>query len=273
MIVVFEYTDYRSYLSDALDEANSLKAGAQARLARFLACHPSYLSQVRKGRANFSLDQAQRVNLFFHHGDDASEYFLILVGLARAGTNDLRKELERQGERHRARHRNLGNRLKDIPMVEEKHRHIYYGSWHYAAIAMALTVPKLRKAGAIAKEFGLPKERVQEVLDFLVQAELAKTVEGEFYPGKSWLHLSEKSDLSAKDHLNWRLKAIQSLEKIRPNDLHYSAVISLSESDLKKLKERLIQTVKDCLETVKPSREEKIACMMMDFFSLADGEN
>lgn len=85
---VYEFKDYRKFLIQALG-GESKRTGQRGALAEHLGCQSAYLSQVLKGVANFNLEQAFKVNQFFGHDPQASEYFLNLVQLERAGTRQL----------------------------------------------------------------------------------------------------------------------------------------------------------------------------------------
>jgi uncharacterized protein (TIGR02147 family) len=268
MVQLLAYQDYRAYLADALDAADAGKKGARTRLATAMGCQISYLSQVLKGLANLNLEQAERANEFFGHTDEAAEYFFLIVNLGRAGTERLRQELKRQAARHQERFKSLHHRVKTKHPFTPAQKRVYYRSWHYAAVAIALTVPRLRQRAALADELRLQPKRVQEVLDFLVDAGIAVAHKDEYRPGTSYMHLSNDEDLTARNQINWRIRAMESIPTANPSDLHYSAVLSLSATDFRKVKDKLVSAIEDVLKVVKASPEEKVACLSLDFFSL-----
>ncbi len=69
--------------------------------------------------------------------------------------------------------------------------------------------------------------------------------------------------------MNWRIKAIENLEKnISSEGLHYSSVITLSNADFEKISEVLIQAIEMNKITIKDSSSEIPACFNIDFFKL-----
>ena len=264
-----DFSDYRKFLVTALDSGAEQKRGARARLSESIGCQPSYLSQVFKGQADLSLEQADRANRFFEHTDEESEYFLLLVSLGRAGSESLREQLGRQAKRIRDRHQTAGHRLATKDKLADEHRRIYFGNWQYAAVAMALTVPTLRTKEAICEQLKIPGRRVSEILKFLVEAGLAKSEQGAFSPGTTWLHLGDDPELATRDHISWRLKAMQSFDSLSPADLRYSSVASLSESDFRAIKAKLIHALEEIRATIKDSKEEKVCTLIVDFFGLS----
>ena len=81
-------------------------------------------------------------------------------------------------------------------------------------------------------------------------------------------HPGTSSPQVSNHHRNWRLKAIQSLEKDPKNNLHYSAAITLSRDDVVLLKEKTIENLKDLNKTIHASKEEEVFAMTFDLFNL-----
>jgi uncharacterized protein (TIGR02147 family) len=268
MAQVFDFTDYRKFLSDSLDELGQTQRGTRSRLAEALGCQPSYLTQVLKGTCHVSLEQAEKTSRFFGLTDDQTEYFLVLVSIGRAGTEDLKEVLKRQARRLQAQHRTLNHRIKTKNELSPEAKSTYYGHWYYAAIAIALTVPKFQTKDALSSHFKLPLAKVSEILEFLVSSRLAVHQSGRYKAGDAWIHLGEQSDLVTKDHINWRLKTIQSLESKTPLDLHYSSVVSLSREDFLVIKAKLIQAIEEARGIIKDSKEEFVGSLLVDFFEV-----
>lgn len=267
MIQVFDFTDYRGFLTKAMEEQAKQRKGARARFATAIGCQPSYVSQVLKGISDINLEQADRANRYLGHGDEQSEYFLLLVAIARAGTSSLRNQLFKKAKREQSQYWTLRKRLQTKKELSPAAQQIYYSSWHYSAVAMALTVPTLRTPEAIAERFRLPVRRVSEILEFLSTIGIAQEKQGRFFSGASWIHVGE-TELARRNDLNWRLKSIQSLETKSPMDFRYSSVVSLSEADCELVRIKLIQVVEEIRKTVRDSKEEKVSSLIIDFFDV-----
>ena len=90
----------------------------------------------------------------------------------------------------------------------------------------------------------------------------------EFYSGPSFMRIGKDAHQIIKHHTNWRNQAIESLDRETVKDLHYSAVVTLSENDILKIKDLMLQSINDNLEIVKKSPEEKVYVYNLDFFEL-----
>ena len=132
--------------------------------------------------------------------------------------------------------------------------------------------PELQTIAKLESFLKLSRERIAEVLGFLQVTGLAVEEKGHWKVGQNRLHLSRDSDLIRNHHSNWRVEAIKSLDRGKgaqgSEDLHYSAVVSLSREDAIQLKEHWIQALERFGQVVAPSHEETVRAITLDFFSL-----
>lgn len=61
---------------------------------------------------------------------------------------------------------------------------------------------------------------------------------------------------------------MEALERETNNDLHYSAVVSLSREDAIQIKNRILDEIRDTQAIIKASKEEELYVYDIDFFSL-----
>ena len=121
----------------------------------------------------------------------------------------------------------------------------------------------------MAEYFRLSNRKVSEVLDFLLRTGMCETSAGRYTVGKSHISLSSDSPLLTKHHANWRQRAIASLDKEETRqDLHYSAVVSLSRKDSDKLKEEIMELLKKHRDLIRDSKEETVFAYTIDLFEL-----
>jgi uncharacterized protein (TIGR02147 family) len=265
---VFDYIDYRNYLLHWLENRPNGGRGEKLKLSEALSCQPSYISQVFAGSANLSFEQAETLNTVFGHTDEESQFFLLLVHLARAGTEALKKRLRTRIQAVLDHRKNLKNRLAFEKSISREDQAIYYSAWYYSAVHFALAIPALRSQAALARAFHLPQARVAEVLEFLVTRGLAVESRGQLVPGSQSIHLENRSPMISKHHTNWRMQAIQSLEREAESELHYSSVITVSEGDAVKIREALVKAIEQVRLIVKPSKDEALYCYNLDLFKV-----
>ncbi|MNL63272.1 hypothetical protein D3C87_1873970 [compost metagenome] len=83
-----------------------------------------------------------------------------------------------------------------------------------------------------------------------------------------FLHLEKDSPLISKHHSNIRVRSMQSLDYAHDKDLHYSLIFSVAEKDKAKLREKLTQALEECADIILPSKEEDLAVLSLDLFTL-----
>lgn len=266
---VFEANDYKAYLNDRLDDpSRGGGRGARARLSKAIGCQTAYTAQVLRGTAHFSLEQAESINAFLGHSDEESHFFLLLVQVARAGSGPLRQRFEREIARLQEARLFLKNRLGVKQPLGHEDQVIYYSSWQYAAIHALVSIPKLRAPQSLSRRLGLEMGKINEALSFLSRSGILEETAHGYKIGTARIHLGADSPLVAKHHINWRLQAIRALEGDTRENLHYSSVISLSESDASRIRELLIKALETIKPIVRDSAEETGRCLNIDFFKI-----
>lgn len=268
MAQVFDFTDYRKYLAQSLDERSRTMRGARSRLAEFLDVKPGYISQVLSGLSDLSVDQAGRANSFFCHTDEQGFYFILLVEFARSGYHETRELLGRQIKRHQKNYLNLKKTFSQQETLTGDQRNIYYSSWQFSAIFVALTVPKLQTKAALSEHFRLPPKRISEVIEFFVSIGLVKDTKGRLSLKSNSIHLAADPINMSRYHMNWRMMAIRSYESQGSNDMHYTSIVSLSEEDAFRIKRKLLEELEEVRSIVKDSKEEKVCSLLLDFFEI-----
>ncbi len=264
---IYDYRDYRAFLVDALGGKNK-RTGQRGALARHLGCQTAYLSQVLSGTANFSLEQAYRVNQFFAHDPQAAEYFLLLVQKDRAGIHELKDYFQSKLNEISTKRTDIKTRVVKNKSISEQDQAFYYSHWYISAVHIALSIPQLQTAAALARHFHLEDGIVRETLDFLTGNGLAVFSGSKYAIGPSHIHLPKDSKFIKQLHSNWRMQAIHSLEKRREEDLHYSVTYSLSKEDVAKIRKQILDVIEQNMEVVRPSKEEVLYCHTIDFFEV-----
>ncbi len=265
---VFEFKDYKKYLNHKIKEMPARGRGVRLKLSQALSCQTAYISQVLNQDTNFSLEQGIKVSDFFGHTKDETQFFLILIQLARAGNKELEKFLNNQIDdilNEREKHQ---KQYETTNSLAENFQHIYYSVWYYGAIHMMLTIPEFQYARKIAETLRLPLSQVNEVLEFLVETGLAKREGDRCFIGPTRIHLNKNSIQIRRHHANWRTQAISSIDKNDKDDLHYSSIISMGEKDIPIIKDILAKAIEDCRKVIKDSPEETLQAMTIDWFKV-----
>lgn len=264
---IFGFTSYKTYLQHRAG-AKRQRRGVRSAMAEILKCQPTYISQVLNGDADFSPEQAEALNRFFGHTQDEALFFMLLVQKERAGTHALKQFIQKQIDEILTKRMAISQRLGQKAVFTPEQQSIYYSSWHYAAIHVALTVPSLRTIDALTKQFRVSPKKVKDVLQFLVESGLAQTNGVEYETGAVQIHLGNDSRNIVKHHSHWRQQAIESLDREEVMDLHYSTIVSLSRQDIARIKDRILEEIKADQAIIKDSKEEELYAYTIDFFSM-----
>lgn len=263
---VFEYLDYRSFLRNYIDHLPKRGRGEINKMAAFLAVHPSLLSQILSDQKNLSLEQAQLMAEHLGLTTQETEYFLCSVQFQRAGTAKLRTYFKEKLTQLKNNSIELSERVRQDRQLTEEEKSIFYSHWLYAAIWLQTSLFEGQTLDQVVERFEISRERAAEILRFLVETQLCVLEKGRYLMGPQSIHLSRTSVHLTKHHTNWRLRAIEASDKISQDEMMYTAPISVSKADFKKIRARLADVIKELTDVVIKSEAEEIACFNLDFF-------
>jgi uncharacterized protein (TIGR02147 family) len=264
---IFDHNRYITYLKAHLEAPNA--RGAKAKLAAAIGVQATYISQVLQEKSHLSLEQAEAASHFLNHTQQEAHFFLLLVQKDRAGTKTLRVYFQNQIESILKSRMVLSERLGKTQQLDDNDRSWYYSSWLPSAIHIAVTIPTLRTVEALSKALNIPADKLLESLERLENIGLIKKQGATYVPGVQQIRLGKDSHHILKHHTNWRLQALQSLDREQLEELHYSAVVSLSKADVLKIKDIMLDSIKHNVDIIKDSKEEELYCYCLDFFKLA----
>ncbi len=265
---IFEFGDYRQFLTTRIANFPNGGRGGKTALARAAECQPAYISQVLKNRASLSLEQAIKVATLFQLKKHETHFFLLLLQKDRAGTTSLRKFFDDQISEIRRIRMQVSEKNKDVATLRDAEKSIYYSSWHYIAVHMATTIPVLQTEKEIATHLRLREDRVVEVLQFLERAKLVRFKMGRYVSTNSRIHLRHDSLQIPRHHANWRALAAAYSEVMNEESLHYSSAVTLSREDFQRVRTILLNSIQNVKEKVKDSKEEIISGFSLDWFEI-----
>jgi uncharacterized protein (TIGR02147 family) len=266
MDTIFKYDDYKSYVKDSLSE---LGHGSRIRFASALNCQSAYITQVLNKDAHLSLEQAADASQFLNLNKGEEEYFLLLVQYAKAGSKRLRDIFKVRLKEIKEKRALFSNRVQGNDELDEVTMVKYYSKWYYGAIHIVVTIPEYKTKESISDYLGLKMDVVNEAIHFLENAGLISSSTNGYVTGMTKVFLKGDSPFIVQHHQNWRLRAIDSFTKDQKGNLHFSSAYTLSESDFVSIKEKLFKHLQEVRDIVRPSKEEKLCVLNLDFFSLS----
>ncbi|RYZ77197.1 MAG: TIGR02147 family protein [Proteobacteria bacterium] len=265
---IYDFSDYKAYLLHLIEQSDNDGRGVRRKLGEFIGCQVAYVSHVLAGTKHFSLEQTEASARYFGLNEEEKEFLLMLLEHQKAGTVELKRHLARRLDAKKSEYREIKNKISIQSEITPEVQAEFYSSWHYQSIHLLMTVPGSQTATSIAERLSLPLERVNEILKFLIEKGLATFKAGAYSPTAKYIHLPRTSPLISKLHANWRVQTLSSLDRLRDDDFHYSGLVTLSKTDVERVREILLNALAASADVIRPSKEETIAVLAMDFYEL-----
>jgi len=272
MSQIFGYIDYQGFLKDWIESRAKKGRGIRRDLALHLGIIRGQLTRVLKKDIHLTLDQAGKAISFLELSKLEGHYFFGLVELARAGNNETRHLIKERLREIKKK----GATLESLPQAEkyqfsQEDLSTYYENWYYTVIEILTQIPKYQTVTAISEYLNLPKSRVLNVLNFLIEKGIIKkeglkyirdlSFKFEKFPTKGYTFIKANTT-------NWRNRALASLDQKEENNLNLTLVFSLAEKDIPRIKDFLTEKVKELYNSVEDSPREEIQCLCIDFFKV-----
>ena len=262
---VFEFNDYRKFVRSKIEALPRRGRGEFRKIAHYLRVHTTLISQIIRGGKAPTLEQAYGFSRYFGLTTLETEYFLCLIQIEKAGTQDLKLFLTNQLKELNAKGMSLANRLPQDKIMSEPDRAIFYSNWFYSAIRMASSIEHLQTREAIAVYFNLPLLLVNQIIEFLITKELCIEDGEKIKIGPLRTHIEPDSPLAVRHHTNWRLKAIERYPNLQLDELCFTGPLTIATSDIPKVRKLVEQLIESVSEIVKESNANELACLNIDW--------
>lgn len=266
LVEVYQFTDYRAFIK-ARVEQDASPWGIWAKLANAASCKPTYLSQAMKEKCHLTADHILGIARYWDLTDAETDFLILLLDYARAGTKELREYLHAKMARIRKEREDLSARLKKPKFETGEKETLYYSSWFWSALHVIVSIPEYQSPRKIAQRLSLPVEFIEQALERLAAHGIVTRKGQGWTYGDSDVHIPKDSLLVGVHHNNWRQKAVaDSTSPMGSDGVHYTAVYSLSRSDYQHLKEKMLELIEYSRKKIADSKEEEIVCFLCDIF-------
>lgn len=268
METIFNFEDLNEYLKTYISQMPKRGWGTVQKWADHLGVRSSYISQVMSGSKYFNIDQALNLADIMGLSGMELDYFILLAEKEKAGGYKSKKYFEQKLKQKKQESLTLSKRIpRDTHMSEKQHR-IFYSSWIYSGVRMYCTLTNGKTLAEIEKKFSLSTEDCLQILNFLTEANLVKKEGLRFKQGIQKTHLDRESPHIVRHWLNWHLKALSKFDRLKDDELIYSAPFSISEKDYHVLREELTTFIKTFIKKVQNTNPEQVAFINIDFLKL-----
>jgi uncharacterized protein (TIGR02147 family) len=268
---LYQVSDYRRFLQHLIYEREQ-KWGLVKEVAKAVQCHSSYVSQVCQQKAHFSPEQAFLVAEFFKLSTDETDFLIELLNYNRAAAPKARQFFKARLEKRRKERLDLTKRFKETTALSNDEIEIYYDSWVPQALHMLCMIEKKEwTSAALAKALGISERRVQTHLEELLQIGVLVLDRNQYKVQRPNVHAPKGSRAAQRLHQNWRAKTLGQLDSASDGDnFHYSAVMTMTSSDARKIHEQIRSHLESVRETVLPSPSESVYVHLIDFYPLPE---
>jgi uncharacterized protein (TIGR02147 family) len=261
-----EYDDYKLFLKDLIATYPKRGRGQLRRLAENLNIGPIVVSHILSKDRHFTQDQAAKTARFFGLDETSTEYFIFLVSLAKADSNELKAFCRQKLKRLKTNSQNLKNVVVKHEELSDADKGRFYSNWYYSGVRILSSIEGFQTIESIAEYFGLSRTKIGEVVSFLVEKGLCVQEGGRIRHGPMSTYVDEKSEYVNNHRRNWRDKARDRFSEPGENDMFFSSPVSISHKDSDQFRKELQNVVKTFSKKVLDSPEEKLMCLNIDWF-------
>lgn len=269
MITVFDYKNNFEYLLARLNPRIS-KRGVKIQFADCLQVTPGYISQILSGKLNLTLEQADLANSFLEHSIEEGNFFILLVSRDRAGTHSLKQHFTYQIDHIIKDRLRVSTHLEKKMELSDLSQSIYYSSWLYPAIHVAITIPAYRKVSELIKFFHISKIQLLSILNFLEKNGLIIKNGDQITPTQNWVRIERDSHFFNQTQKLWRELTIRSLDQLDNTSLHYSGVFSIDAKTAERVRKELMSIIKSSVTQFQAAKEEQLQVLCLDFFKIPE---
>ena len=263
-----EHDSYKAFFRAWLKAQPKQGHGILRKLALHLKVHTTMLTHVFRGESHLSMEHAVKVASFLGLDEPETEFFMNLVQRDRAGSVECRRYFDQQLAKAREKSQKLKNRLERRSELGEESRARFYSDWTYSAAHLLQAIEGFDTPRAISDFLRLPPSETRKILSFLVESGLSEEKGGRYRIGTASTFLPSDSPFSRQFQRNWRLRVLQQSHDLRDEELAFTNPVVVRHDDFAKIRERLIELIKDFGRVAEPSACETLACLNIDWVKL-----
>lgn len=262
---IFEFDDYKEVFREKLKTMPKRGHGQLLRIAKLLGVHTTLLTHIFKGKSNLHPEQALQICGHLGFTTLETDYFMVLVQIARAGDKPCKDYYRAQQETLRKRSLDLKARFEPKKILDEKDQAQFYSEWTYSAVNLLTAIEGFQTPYAIAERLGLRVQEVTRILDFLTMLGLCVREGSDFRIGDAQTFLGRDSALLRRHLLNWRARVSEKIYDTNDDDIMYSQPVVVSKKDFAVIHSKILKFLQDFRETAEPSACEELCCLNLDW--------
>ncbi|HXH73357.1 MAG TPA: TIGR02147 family protein [Bacteriovoracaceae bacterium] len=270
-VSIWNYESYKLFISDFIKSSPGKGRGKLKKMAEKLNVHPTLVSQVLSGQKDFSQEHALNVTKFLGLLEKEVEYFFELLFFAKASSNDLKNYHKKRITQLASQGQTVKSRLGEVSELTEDDKIRFYSDWRFVIVWLATSIKDLKHEASLSQNFDIPHEDILRIVDFLLEKNLCERADNGLRMKVNKIHVPSDSPLVMNHHINWRIKSLDFVRSVTPEELAFTAPFSVSKKDFAVIKSRLLDTIQEISKIVSESEPEVVACLNLDHFFVSRG--
>ena len=262
---IYDFTRYQDYLRLRLATKGESR-GLRRKLADATGTRPAFISRVLSENVHFALEHAPAINEFLNHTEEEAHFFNLLLLKGRSGNRELEKYFGDQISKILEKRAVFIERVKAGDAVSASEQALYYSKWYYLAIHVLVVLPQFRTRETIARRLGLSATTVSKALEDLIRMGLIQAKGTQFQTGRKRIYLAKDSPWISNLHTHFRQRAMSRIADPSPEDLHFSAAMSISREVFEEYRKRLLDLLSEFDARIQDSPEEEMFAVNVDLF-------
>lgn len=267
---IYSYTSYTEALQVMMDRKKEASPGwTLAKLAADCIMQPSYLTNVLKGRADFSTDQLARICDLIGLSNEDFEYLALLLELKKSSFEKRRRQLETKIAELRHQHLRAEKNIsvKSVSLTPEQQDKYYLDPFVQLIHIFLSCYEGNASVDFLANKFFLPKAKVVHILQDLEEIGYIKRKGAKIEVLVEGRHLPRESHLLRPHHTVMRVKSLDQMQRLPVDQTYsFSATISTEPEVRTKIQAEFLKFMKAAEKLVSTHDAGKLYQLNFDLF-------
>lgn len=269
-MAVYTHLQYRPALEEAIEAKRERRGRFTLRqLADEIGVQASFLTNVMKGRFDFSADQLFAMAGALGLGESERDYLLLLLEHERSAHAPRREALKKRIDDVRRENQKSEKQLaiKVMELSPDEQAQYYLDPFAQVALVHLNLPPYDRQPDKLAGALGISRKHLAEILEILVRIGYVRKEGGVYRVLARNKHLPARNPLSGPALTLLRFKSLDQLQRLTSGEAFSHTVTLTGTAETKeRLSDAYLAFLKKAEAIVKPARSEKAFQMNFDLF-------
>jgi uncharacterized protein (TIGR02147 family) len=267
---IFKHLEYTEALAEMFELAkNRPGKWTIAQMAQDLNIQPSYVTNVIKGRAEFSTDQLYAVCDYLGADLKSTEFLILLLEHKRSAIPKRKTELKKQIEKIQNEHRKSEAHIKAERLPENAPELTsYYMDPFCQLVHVFMNFPEYAKnPQKLCGKIAISEKHMHEILTKRENLHYIEAGKNGYEVKLKNRHLPKESPLCQPHQSLLRYKSIDQMQRVSEKDRYsFSVTFSSSPEDKNRIQSEFLEFLKKAEVIVKNTKREHVYQINFDLF-------